>query len=56
MDINLIRVIVTVTVVVFFLGIVGWAYAPSHRERFERDGRLPFDEPELPQDNNGAGK
>ena len=56
MDINLIRIIVTLTVVVFFLGIVWWAYAPSRRERFERDGMLPFDEPEAPRDNNGAGK
>jgi cbb3-type cytochrome oxidase subunit 3 len=56
MDINLIRIIVTLAVVVFFIGIVWWAYAPSHRERFERDGRLPFDEPEVPQSNNGAGK
>ena len=56
MDINLIRIIVTVTVVVFFTGIVWWAYGPSRRARFERDARLPFDDPEAPQDNNGAGK
>ena len=25
-----------------FLGIAWWAYAPSRRERFERDALLPF--------------
>ena len=29
-----------------FLGIVGWAYAPSRKARFDADARLPFeDEP-----------
>ncbi|MGA8052149.1 MAG: CcoQ/FixQ family Cbb3-type cytochrome c oxidase assembly chaperone [Burkholderiales bacterium] len=50
MDINLIRSIVTVVTFAVFLGIVWWAYAPSRRERFERDGQLPFDESETPQD------
>ena len=26
-----------------FLGIVGWAYSPSRKSRFERDAQLPFD-------------
>jgi cytochrome c oxidase cbb3-type subunit IV len=54
MDINLIRSIVTVAAFAAFLGIVWWAYAPSRRARFERDARLPFDEPEAPQEDNGA--
>ena len=36
-----------------FLGIVWWAYAPAHRERFERDGRMVFDEPEQPETRRG---
>jgi len=27
-----------------FIGIVGWAYSPSRKSRFEDDARLPFDE------------
>jgi len=43
MDINLLRSLVTVAALAAFLGIVWWAYAPSRKERFERDGMLPFD-------------
>ena len=34
-----------ITVIAFltFLGIVGWAYTPSRKSRFERDAQLPFD-------------
>lgn len=44
MDINLLRSLVTVAALVAFLGIVWWAYGPARKARFERDGRLPFDE------------
>ena len=26
-----------------FIGIVWWAYAPARRDRFEKDGLMPFD-------------
>jgi cytochrome c oxidase cbb3-type subunit 4 len=42
MDINLLRSLVTVAALAAFAGIVWWAYAPSHKERFERDALLPF--------------
>lgn len=37
-----------VTVIAFatFVGIIGWAYSPSRKSRFEDDARLPFDEDE----------
>ncbi|MGA7983987.1 MAG: CcoQ/FixQ family Cbb3-type cytochrome c oxidase assembly chaperone [Burkholderiales bacterium] len=54
MDTILIHIIWTLTSLAVFLGIVWWAYAPSHRERFERDGRMLFDEPEQPADDRGA--
>jgi cbb3-type cytochrome oxidase subunit 3 len=54
MDTILIHIIWTLTSLAVFLGIVWWAYAPSHRERFERDGRMVFDEPEQPADDRGA--
>lgn len=43
MDINLIRILVTVAALAAFLGIVWWAYAPSRKSRFERDALLPFE-------------
>lgn len=47
MDINLLRSLVTVAALAAFLGIVWWAYGPTRKERFERDGRLPLDEEDL---------
>ena len=44
MDLNFVRSMVTVLAFAAFLGIVWWAYAPSRRARFERDGLLPFEE------------
>jgi cytochrome c oxidase cbb3-type subunit 4 len=44
MDINVLRILVTVVAFAAFIGIVWWAYAPSRRARFERDAMLPFDE------------
>jgi len=35
--------VVTVLAFVAFVAIVIWAYGPRRRERFERDGRIPFD-------------
>lgn len=34
---------ITATAFVTFLAIVGWAYSPSRKERFERDAQLPFE-------------
>jgi cytochrome c oxidase cbb3-type subunit 4 len=44
MDLNLLRSLVMIAALAAFLGIVWWAYGPSRRSRFERDGRLPFDD------------
>ena len=27
-----------------FIGIVGWAYSPSRKSRFDADARLPFED------------
>jgi len=53
MDINFLRSLVTVASLAAFLAIVWWAYAPSRRERFERDALLPFGDPE---DGKGGGQ
>jgi len=44
MDINVVREVVMVVGLVAFLSIVWWAYAPSRRNRFERDGLSVFDD------------
>jgi cytochrome c oxidase cbb3-type subunit IV len=42
MDINTIREITTVLSLLAFVGIWRWAYSSRNRERFEEDGRIPF--------------
>jgi cytochrome c oxidase cbb3-type subunit 4 len=53
MDINLLRSLITVASLAAFLWIVWWAYAPSRKERFERDALLPFTGPD---DGKGTGQ
>jgi cytochrome c oxidase cbb3-type subunit 4 len=43
MDLNLIRIAVTLAAFAAFLGIVWWAYAPARKRRFEEDALLLFD-------------
>ena len=42
MDINDLRVIVTVLALVAFLGIVFWAYSRKRKRDFDEAARLPF--------------
>lgn len=44
MDITLLREALLVLALIAFCGIVGWAYAPSRRARFERDAFSVFDD------------
>ena len=48
LDINLVRIVVTVLSFAVFVGILAYAASPRNRERFEDAGRLPFDEDPLP--------
>jgi cytochrome c oxidase cbb3-type subunit 4 len=48
MDINLLRIAVTLAALTAFLGIVWWAYGPSRKARFERDARMVLDETDTP--------
>jgi len=45
MDLNLVRIVVTVCAFAAFLAIVWWAYAPSRRSAWEKKGRLEEGEP-----------
>jgi cytochrome c oxidase cbb3-type subunit 4 len=42
MDVNDLRVIVTVLSLVTFIGIWAWAWSKKNRARFEEAARLPF--------------
>ncbi len=42
MDVNDMRVIVTVLSFVTFIGIWAWAWSRKNRERFEEAAQLPF--------------
>jgi cytochrome c oxidase cbb3-type subunit 4 len=46
MDINTLRILMTLVAFATFLGIVWWAYGPSRRERFEQDARIALDDDE----------
>jgi cytochrome c oxidase cbb3-type subunit IV len=37
------RSLMTLAAFSSFLGIVWWAYAPARKDRFEKDGLMPFD-------------
>ena len=60
MDVNLLRIMVTVASFAAFLGIVAFALWPGNRERFREAARVPLDDgedltlsPILPQGGGG---
>lgn len=42
MDINTLRGLSTIFVMIAFFGVCWWAFAPSRKKRFEEDANLPF--------------
>ncbi|MBL8385705.1 MAG: cbb3-type cytochrome c oxidase subunit 3 [Burkholderiales bacterium] len=44
MDLNTLRIIVTVTSFLVFLGIIAWAIAPANRASFERASMIPLND------------
>ncbi len=57
MDINDLRSILTVLVVIAFAGIVWWAYSDRRTKAFEEAARLPLDDdsPFVPDSKDRAG-
>jgi cytochrome c oxidase cbb3-type subunit 4 len=49
MDINTLRSISTILVLLAFIGVCWWAFAPKRRKRFEEAAKLPFADEEQPQ-------
>jgi cytochrome c oxidase cbb3-type subunit 4 len=56
MDINDLRSIFTVLVVVFFAGIVGWAYSSKRKDSFDEAARLAIDDDDSTLRGGGAGQ
>jgi len=52
MDIQILRITITVVAFVTFVAIVAWAWSGRHKARFEEAARLPFEGDDLP--GNGA--
>jgi cytochrome c oxidase cbb3-type subunit 4 len=48
MDSGIISGIITALFIAVFIGIVWWAYSRGNKKRFEDDGRLPFEEDDVP--------
>lgn len=42
MDINLLRILVTVAAFAGFIAIAVWAYLPSYKNQFDDAAQLPF--------------
>lgn len=49
MDINTIRIIVTVVALLTFLGIVAWAWSSRRRADFDAAARLALDDSDVEQ-------
>jgi Cbb3-type cytochrome oxidase, subunit 3 len=51
MDINTLRSISPILVLLAFIGVCWWAFAPKRRKRFEEAAKLPFADEEQPQND-----
>ncbi len=57
MDINFLRSLSPVFVMIAFAGVCWWAYSPSRRKQFDEAANLPFaDEPQDAGTNPPAAK
>ena len=56
MDINTLRILVTVLAFASFVGIVIWAYSGRTRRGFEEAAQLPFDEDEGTRGGRGEDR
>lgn len=51
MDINTLRSISPVLVLIAFIGVCWWAFSPKRRKRFEEAAKLPFADEKPPQND-----
>jgi cytochrome c oxidase cbb3-type subunit IV len=56
MDINDLRSIFTVLVIVMFAGIVGWAYSAKRKDSFEEAAKLALNDDDVAVRGGNAGQ
>ena len=56
MDVNDLRILITLLSFVVFVGIVFWAWSSRQRRRFDEAANLPFADGELPGELPHASK
>jgi cytochrome c oxidase cbb3-type subunit IV len=56
MDINDLRSIFTVLVIVMFAGIVGWAYSSKRKDSFDAAAKLALDDEDVSLRGGKAGQ
>jgi cytochrome c oxidase cbb3-type subunit IV len=56
MDINDLRSLFTVLVIVFFISVVVWAYSSKRKSSYDEAARLVFDDEDLPQSGSNVGQ
>ena len=52
MDINTFYGLLTLLLLILFIGIVLWAYSSKRKEQFDEAARLPLEDDDGPRDNN----
>lgn len=55
MDLNDVRALFTVVMLVIFVGIFIWAWSSKRKEAFSEAAQLPLSEPEYPRADNNKG-
>lgn len=52
MDINTLYGLLTLLLLILFIGIVLWAYSSKRKEQFDEAARLPLEDGDGPRHNN----
>lgn len=56
MDLNTLRGVSTILVMIAFAGICWWAFSPSRKKKFDDAANLPFADDEQNQDRSAGTK
>ena len=55
-DMGIVRGVIAVVTLLVYLGIFWWAYRSGNRDRFERDGWIPFEDEPAPVAHRERGE
>jgi cytochrome c oxidase cbb3-type subunit 4 len=56
MDINTLRGLITLLLLIGFVGLCFWAYSGRRKAAFEEAALLPFADEQVPSDENGESQ